>query len=345
MGLRKLFIITLSLCLTGSFYFFDTYFTNRSIEKNALEWARLAAAQTEGFSLTGKILQQNDPLGWATQHLNQGHESKHFHIAKHSFPPEHPLEKQELNSEEEIFFYDRILIPEERLGIRIKINTGYHGFLGATSRVRSDIYIGLIFLFLFCSLTLIFFLLKKKEPVVEPSVLGKEKITRWVAEARGLYVELGSHIRSVIRSAQILVNHAAKSKASLDELRGRIYGGVDEIHEAKQNIQETEAILASTEAMILNMVIEAARLGDDGKHFSELTEQLHLLIQKIRRLHQRARSSLLHVEGQIQPWAQNTDQAIALYHEIWRSTQNMNEEIGKTGQALGNQAKHLKTMQ
>lgn len=339
-GLLKTYTaIGVALAATLAAYWADSAQSNRSQQETALRWARQISSQAEGMAFAARMKNESDPIAWAVQYLAQGMEPRIMRISKLTQAPGQGKETYELDPKTFVFSYSRVFLPETGQGVSIYIQMPYLGFLGARSRLAQDAMV-----ILFFALTLGLVLLIQRRPAAaaqaDDAALAefREIALTGIGEAKALLRQQGYQIRDLVREAQNLAVAASKSRDSLKALRDRLHGGINQARSRQRFLKELESSAQIAEVLALNLVLEASRSGAPS---APSAEELHRLIQKMKRASSGMGQALHRLELELEPVAADADQAFHSYDEVFKSTQGMDAHIDKTRETLMGQARQI----
>lgn len=350
----------MAVAITAAAYLADGKQNEIRQTLSALQWARQIASQAEGMSVAARHQGQEDPMGWAIGFLGQGVEPRVMRIFKHQDLPGEAREEHRIDAEASQFIYTRIFTPEDGLGVRIQIQLDYLGVFGAKTKLANDLYLAALFFISFALLSLAtgrfvaepaaepastFGLLEaelSQPPAAKPDAGLRGKVLAWVGRARGTLNELGVHIREMVRDATQIATAAGRSQQAVAELREKIHAELTLLRAKVKSSRRSDAASAKAEVLALNLMIEAAKVGEDGSQLAEMAGELHRHILKMKQSAAEARSELAQLEQRIEPWATDADQAIHAFEGLFKSTQKMDGSIRKTTEALLDQARSIK---
>ena len=345
MILRRFTQITLcvavSVGITLGAYWAD-HFRQQSTQMHlALRWARQISAQAEGLALEARQLEEQDPMGWATRLLSEGTDSRLVTVTKVQMGlPVQTSEDFDLDRVKGIFDYTKVLHLEDGTGVRVKILVGVVGFLGARSQFTHDLTVAIFcatcFLLLF-SFTGGLFGFNQDEKF-------RNRILRWIKEAKTILAQLGVHIREMIREAQVLATAVKKSRGQVESLRERIHARIETIHARNKGLSESEKLARESEQLALSVAIETGKLGPTAQPLQELSQRLHLQIRELAANHQASLQQLRQVEAQLEPWATDADEAFHAYDDVFRATESMGGHIRRTTETLLNHAREMQEL-
>jgi len=368
--IRFLAVTTLAFASTLGAYRWDEIASRSRFEDSSLTWGRQIVAQAEGLALAHPEGGAGAGLRWAAEELNLGKEPRAYRVGlfeKDGTPSRSPAHSPSLspsndqlsgtqaNSQEHYgvdpvnggFDYFKVLDPIAGTGLKVSILRSYAGFLGATRKVSNDLLTlaaGALFLSLFFCISQALIQYFNLTPAAQEQGALRSTILNWVKDARGLLTQLGLHVREMLKEAQKLAVAAASSRDALGQLRDRIHMGLTDLHQGRQALKEADAPATQAEVIALNLVIEAAKLGDHGKHFSRMAEDLHRLVQKVRKITQRNEKVVAGLEVEMEPLATDADLAFHSYDDVFSATQGMDAHIRKTTETLVDQAKLIKSV-
>jgi len=327
--------------VTAGVYYLNTARAQRQSQEEALRWARQVAAQAEGMVLVGKQNGNLDPISWAAGFLTQGSEPRAVRVSKIEVKPGQNSETLSFDQKTGSLEYARVFSPEDGSGVKIQLSVGYSGFLGAKSKVVNDLFAFSVFSFLCFFIFVVSHLQRPKR--LDDSEL-RNSILTWLSGAKGLLTQLGIHIREMVREAQNLAVASAQSRNTMASLRDRIHSEIRELRDSKKLFQEVENLAVQAEVNALNLLIRNSRVSSSDDEFSMKTEDIHRILQKIRKLNQKNQSKMNHVEVQLEPWATDADIAFQTYADVLKATQGMDGHIRKTTETLLGHATLIKNL-
>ena len=308
-----------------------------------LALARQIVSQAEGLTLTAQEKNEKDPVGWAVGYLAQGSEPRTVYISKVRMQGSQSSELFNYQAGDGTFDYQKLILPESNVGIRIKVGTGFLGFMGTTSRLTSDLG-RLAFFLMVCGFSFMAVPRSKGAPELDEDTL-KQAIQDWVAQAKNLLIQSGVHVREVVREAHNLVMAAATSRDLTQALREKIHLGLTQLNETKRAMRELDKAASDAEVVSLNLVIGTTRLGEQGTELSKMAQALHREVQRMRKLEQQSESAVKKLEAELEPWATDADMAYHSYDGVFGTTGKMDGHISKTTESLWNQAKWVKGLE
>jgi hypothetical protein len=326
--------------LTAAAYFADARSSANSTQDSALRWARQIASQAEGMVFAARQKGEDDPVAWAVGYLTQGTEPRVMRITRWQGPVGESLEDFTLDAAAGLFVFNKVFSPEDGAGVRIQIQTEPTGFLGTHGTWLGDLYIAVFFALSLGSLLALF-----GAPQVVEFEDVRPQIRAWLKDAKGVLIQLGVHIREMVREAQNLAVAAQASRGSLEQLRERIHGGIREVRDARTSLNEAEHATLIAEVLALNLMIAAEKSGDDStRGLGETAEELHRSIQKVRKLHFKSDAFMGKVELGLEPMATDADLAYHAYDGVFGSAEKMQAHIKKTTETLLGQAKMIQNL-
>ena len=333
----------ISAVLTVAISFVDRSRGVSHASGRALGLARQIGSQAEGLTLAAQEKGDKDPVGWAVGFLAQGSEPRSIYISKARIPSGSSPEIFGYQSGEGAFDYQKLIIPETSVGVRVKVPLGHVGFLGTHTQLGSD------FAFFLCFAVFAWFaftFMPKGKPVLEYEDLPLEQTMRdWVAQAKNLLMQSGVHVREVVREAHNLVMAAATSRDLTQALREKIHLGISQLGETRRALRELDKSAAEADNMSLNLVLGTTRLGEQGAELSKMAQALHRELQRMRKLEQQSEATVKRLEIEIEPWATDADMAYHSYDSVFGTTGKMDGHIHKTSESLLNQAKWVKGLE
>ncbi|MBC7692198.1 MAG: hypothetical protein H7222_10545 [Methylotenera sp.] len=331
--------------------------------ENALRWSTQITSQAEGLFLAARQRGERDPVGIVVSALSQGSEPRVMRVTRFN-PSMGPVGFHSL-PEKKIFEYAKMLTSDEQNGIRIEIEARPARYLGARTSLQNDLLVLFTFLlnFIFLHFTVSATLPGKwsirGEPIDDAEEIAvavlqlhpqspaaqtqsqpdSDFVREWIREATVLLSGLGARVRDLISEARNLTVSASKSRSTVDDLRGRIHGQLNQIRESRASVKLSEQLALQSETLTLNLVIEAARLGPDAQKLGRMCEELHLLIKKLRIQNLGNDTLIRKSEVDFEPLATDADVAFHAYEEIFQAAGKMDEHIRKTTETLLRHAK------
>lgn len=321
------------------------YYTNleSSIQDRtdfSLRLAQQTATQVDNLTAHGRDTLDPTPLETAIRSMAVGAEYRPIQIA--SLKPGMSAEVREseqykLNEKTGAFKYVRIFNRDRNEGVRVHIQTGYIGYLGAKTVFLNDLYLLTTFIL---SFSLLLQLLGKPNrarrhgdiqaeqvsahqesqldrsfenasleimtmSVPEKTVQADEGLVKmaewWVEEAKANLLEAGVNFRNMTKEAHSLTLAAAESRKKIESL-------------SQVTIHTREAAEA------------ASALLSDEKHLEPLRE-------KIVALNALAATSAL-----------ETESALHYYDDVFQVTRDLTQHISKTKQSLLSEAKMIQKL-
>ncbi|MBY0471819.1 hypothetical protein K2X30_11690 [bacterium] len=342
----------IALSITIVFYIVSRHHSvNRELSL-ALSWARQVSVQAESLALDARQRGEGDSLNWAAKLLNQGTEPRLLRVSRMQGDSDDLIVKTNarnegyrINGVTNVFEFQKMIFPEDSRkngGIRILIQLDYLGFLGTRSKFSNDLAAFLLFALCWTALYFAYrrwaYGRKRGDSYVRQIVLD------WVGKARIVLTALGGHIRNMVKEAQSLTVAAAKSRQSLGDLRERIHGGIRDIREGRQALKENERTATHAEVIALNLAVEAARTGEEGRYLLSMAEELHRMIQKLKKLNEKCEATIAKIEVQLEPWSTDADMAFHSYDDVFRAAQVMDGHIRRTTESILHQAQHIHSL-
>lgn len=345
MGMRQtiqvLSCFATSLTLTGVAYqLSDRYHTAHQTQAG-LNWARQVAGQADVLSLNAREAAGEEPLGWAVSVLAQGVDPRPVRIFKiDAGSATAQTETYQLDRNTGAFDYSKILMPEKGRGVRILLQLGYVGFLGARSRIVSDLltlgFCGL------CYLSIYFLIVWKFGMAGERRL--RAILSGWVAQAKVVLGQFGAHIRELIRGEQALVKNAGECRDLLLGLEERLANEGRALEDLKKNQHALSQLGQRAEALALSAVIEAARLGPAGKRLAEISEEVHRIVQRQRELAVSDESAAEALSAGLVSCAEEARTATEIAQTVLAASQAITGEVRQTTDVVMEQAKMMKTL-
>jgi hypothetical protein len=257
--------------------------------------ARQVAAQVETLTSYARERQEAKPLNWAIQYLSTGPENRLYalHVLNTDGIPKDLAEKYEIAADGN-FRYSKILSPTYGEGIKLKVRLGYTGFLGTRSSWVNDLLVCLVFCVIFNllinkrsfqashshpkeelkesdldenhpehSIVLDVKKLGPSLPSFESTLRNELKL--WQDDARSLLMQLGIHVRNLMREAKSMAVASGQSRGSLEVLSKRLI----ELSMLSQELQEIGLTEPSTSPQLQELT---KRLQNHLQKLSEETQ-------------------------------------------------------------------------
>lgn len=172
----------------------------------------------------------------------------------------------------------------------------------------------------------------------------KEGILSWAGETREVVLELGQGIKEVLENTQNMVSSVSYSRSCVGALKENIHSGLSHLQLVKMNVREAETRAVQAQAKVLNLVLDSARLGENGYAFSAAAEDLHKAIQQLRKSHQKNALSIAEIENQVEPWANDADLAFNSFDEMIFASKAVDGALSKTGQHMSGHIQLVKKL-
>lgn len=331
--------LAIAAMLTAGAYFWNVGAAEEAQRESLTHLARQVSSQVENLALVARQRGERDPYVWAAERLAQAPEPRVMRVSASRGEPGALSEALESTADPLVLAYTRVLSAQDGMGVKVLLARSYVGFLGATTRAGSDLGVALCFLLIFWSLCGPVVL---RKPQSDSSDV-KEMTRIWLRDAKGILAELGVHIREMIRSAHSLTLAAAKSHSSVDELRSRVHGEIEEVRQLRRALKETIETAKKAEVVALNLVIEATRMGEQGGRVAEMTPELHQLVKSVYKQAEGSDLAALDLERRLEPMATDADVAYHAFDELFQTTRGMDGQIRKTTEQLISQAKLIQS--
>ena len=339
---RTLGAVVIAICCTAGVYSLDRASSRSSQKENSLPLLRQIAAQSEGLFFYARQKSENDPIGWTINYLSQGTEPRVMHLLRvHTSPGQLP-EIFEFQSEKHLFEYTRILIPENGDGIKIQLEAPYIGFLGTKTRFVNDLLALLCFGFFLGTVFQISNRIWSRTATEEiPVPILKSIVVDWIRESKTLLSGLGISVRDLIKEARNIVIAATQSRKITAQLKKDLAREFEEVKTSRVSLIDFDRHAVQSESITLNLVIEASRLGDEGKKLGKMCEELHSLIKKMRAQNLLSEASVARIADHFEPLIAEAEQAFHSYEEVFKATKGMDAYIQSTSAGLLDQAKQF----
>ena len=317
---RVLGAIVIAISFTAGVYSLDRASSRAAQKENSLRLMRQIAAQGEGLFFYARQKSESDPIGWIINYLSQGTEPRIMHVVRVRTSPGQLPEIFDFQADKRLFEYTRILIPEQGEGIKIQLEAPYIGFLGAKTLLLND----LLWLLCFAGfLGVTFRGFKKFETRASfeeiPMPIFKSIVFDWIRESKGLLSGLGISIRDLIKEARNIALAATQSRRITMQLKKDLAKEFEEVKMSQKSLLDFDRHAVQSESITLNLVIEASRLGDEGKKLSKMCEELHSLIKKMRAQNLLSESSVARIAVQFEPLIAEAEQAFHSYEEVFKA--------------------------
>ncbi len=312
--------------------------------RDGILWGRQIATQAESLMLSMRQAGDKNPLESAVRALSIGQEPRVMRVTTAQESLGQATEISSFDRSSGVLEYLKVFSPETGQGIRVKLQLGFTGFLGSTTRVGSDVAIVVYFAIIGAFFQLLALALARKAgtPSVSRPTDDRElraRVREWAENFKGALTQMGAHIRDLVKVAHDMAVVSARSRAQVEELRGKLHAGIREIRDARGAAKSSEQEATQAEVAVLNLVLEAARAGEAGARAAEGAQELHRLVQSFRKLNQEAFGRLGAVEIAIEPWATDADLACLAFEGMAQATGAIDGPIRKTTEALLGQAK------
>jgi predicted RND superfamily exporter protein len=314
----------------------------------SLSWAKQIAAQAEGMFLAARQNGDKDPVGWAVGYLAQGVEPRAVRVTKLQVEPASSAsERFELDLKNHIFDYSKLLIPETGTGVRIQIQVGYFGFLGARHRIASDLSVILVFsLFLALSYFLMNSFVLRRRPRWNSKSELKEEVLRRIEQAKKLTVELGLKIRDLVKSAKNLAVASGRTSAAAAQLGERLKQDHHKFNQLSKILKQLDQVGTGMEVLSLNTLMASTRQMENAnqEELARLMTELHENIQQTRAMIKKCESLIDGSEQRLGASIQDAEAIAQSYEEIKQITEDLNEQISQTTETLLGQSTMIREL-
>lgn len=328
--------------LTGGIYHLDRDAKRTHEREFALRWARQIASQVEGLAYNARLRGEADPLGTAAAQISLGNESRIVKVTKiQSALSTSQTESHNWDSFQNVFEYRKIVTPEDGKGLRVQIQQPYTGFVGTRTHLTNDLITVIVFLAIFAFL----FFIPIGSDGKKSGLLIKQLLSQWSQQAKALMSQAGAQLKEMVKEATQLATSARTGHEALNALHESTVDQVQSLGECRQWLAEADEAAAQAEAVALSTVIEANRMGEEGKHLAQIAQGLHGHLQRVRALKTRCDCNLAQVEIFLQKLESNTHGAIVAHDEVIKTAHAMNSHIRKTTEILIGQAKLIQDLQ
>lgn len=172
----------------------------------------------------------------------------------------------------------------------------------------------------------------------------KEGILSWAGETREVVLELGQGIKDVLENTQNMVSSVSYSRSCVGALKENLLQGLSHVEAAKKNVRDAESRAVQAQAKVLNLVLDSARLGENGRVFAAAAEDLHKAIQQLRKSHQKNALSIAQIETQVEPWAADAELAFNSFDEMVSAGKAVDGALSRTSQHMSGHIQLVKKL-
>jgi hypothetical protein len=333
--LQTLVCIVLAAGAVAGVYSFDRS-RNVAVQKEyGLQIARQIASQAEGFVFAAKMKEADDPVGEAIRTLSQGVDPRVILVGRVQGEAGSAVTSEErfdaLSGTTE---YLKVLTPESGAGIKVTVQQVPRGLFGARGQLESDLTAAAVFLaslFSFLFMTNVFF--RKREGTVDASPF-KDEVASWSGEAKSTLITLTAGLRDALKQTQTMSKATSKSLEAVALLHSRIHGGLEELHQSKKTILESEKAISELEVSSLSVVMAAHRLGAGGRNLTRASSDLHRRIQRLRKVLNTSKEAVEKLEVSLEPCVTDADLAFHSFDGFKDQATILNEHVRKTTEAI-----------
>ncbi|MCM2323621.1 MAG: hypothetical protein NDJ90_10215 [Oligoflexia bacterium] len=311
----------------------------------ALRWARQITSQAETMALSARSRGEKDSLKWAVDYLTQGVEPRIIRVNRFASLPADgsgDLEVFRLDRSRGVFDYSRVIDHANRSGIRVLLDVGFSGFLGARSRLANDLSLAAFFAaaaLLLHFLVVPLFARKSDEQALAPvqdahtSEPPPIELSGWRHDARAALAALGTSVRDLIRDAQAIARTARGTLAATESLRGRIHGGLNDLHASRKLLKNAAQLATQLEALVSAPETPGTRA------------QLQAIAVQLQQACQGGDQAVRALEILVEPWALDADQLVQAQQGSIAASRDMATRIGSTKEHLIQQVELLKKLE
>jgi uncharacterized coiled-coil DUF342 family protein len=152
-------------------------------------------------------------------------------------------------------------------------------------------------------------------------------------------MELGAHIREMIRSARQIVVSANESRKTVVHLKGVIEERIGNAQDELKSVNEVQGILLQAEVKALNLFVEASKASMPASRVPGQAEELYKQIVLLKKLVNQSEQKIRDFEKSILPLSSGADQALGAFDSLFSTTQSLDRQIRDTTENLVRQAR------
>jgi hypothetical protein len=330
---------------------FDRARTEVAQRDYGLHVARQIASQADGLAFAARARATEDPVGEALRTLSQGTDPRAITLSRIRATPGASTQHEErFDPSTGLTEYLKVLTPEDGVGVKVSFQQEVRGFLGARSQLESDLTSATLFFLVFSALVWMSggFIVgfsklhgaKSAEAQAAGHISGgddtslKSEVETWSTEAKATLVTLTAGLRDALKQTQRISKISLNSLDAITQLHSRVHNGLEGLHESKLAIDEGESVIAELEAASLSVVMEAHRLGPQGRALTRASTDVHRKIQRLRKAIQQSREAVEKLEINLEPCVTDADVALHAFDGFQDESAVLSAHVRKTTEAI-----------
>ncbi len=352
MGLLASVSLALGFYLSTLIYQFNIQTQDKHTVTVANSMVQQTLTQIDGLILTARQLGDADPLGWAVSVLNQGSGTTLLRVKRVFVEANQTtIEESHFNPATGIFQFIKMINPGDRSGVSLVIQLQPARFLALESKFLGDIAAFALFvLFSFLS----YFILYRagnrhtRSPLISelssdlPKTDLKNLADGFTHEALALrtkdltqsFIRMSHGIKEIITSSRDLAVASAQARDRVVDIHQQVHQDFVNIQNSSLLLRHSKQASVNAEINALNLVIEANRMGDQGKRMIPSLEELHRNLQKVRQAQVSSNDTISRIEKKLIPLSQNTEIAQQAFNDLFEITARLNDSISKTKEVM-----------
>ena len=253
-------------------------------KKEYLKWARQLTVEASSWVRHAKNTVERDPYAFAAEMLSKTDVSRSFKI----YPAQLSLgrgevERAELDLDQGIFDYLRILEPETGRGFRVKIDLGYLGFLGTHSKIGSHFMIAVLLIFLSVLSGVLLFLIELKIwRGIRWWFNQRSKIGQEISKIQNTQLEMSALLKEVLTQGKTILNEVDTQIRLLNHSRRQIQSEVQNCSEMYKNLRSIELGLNQFEEKVLDLLMRSNNASqEDALALAQVTDEIDPVTRKL----------------------------------------------------------------
>ena len=277
------------------------------------------------------IIQMMHQVEWAVDQLNRSPEPRVLSMQLQNTATE--SQTRESNGS---WTYTRLVDRVNEISVRITIQGSPRGVFGFQTQWAGDVFALALWIFLTGVLFLVFQNLSRG---ANQDFSFKKTAEEWLAQAKGLLVELGQHVRESVQSAQVLSQVLGQSREKVEAVRSQLSHELNEIHAVRTDLKSAASLQARVETHALNLVLDFSRREGQDMALLEMVEILRRDVASMREIHEKSLAAVEDLQKRFEPWSADLDEAFHAFDRLDGNAQQMDLASKRAAKNLIEQAK------
>ncbi|MCC7440691.1 MAG: hypothetical protein IT285_03595 [Bdellovibrionales bacterium] len=334
--LQALGALGLAAGITSGAVLWDGWRLQQRRTEESLKWARMTAAMVDRAFTEATAQGRQDPPRAAVEQTAAWLPEPLKLFPARVAQQEQRAEIHRFDLETGDFDYMRTIALAGGAGFRLRVASGYEGFLGARSRESSGALTGLLFTSCFL---IAFMCLRLLATGWRPATVS-EYVGRWSAEVNDHFKRFAVHLRDFIREAKALIERASEADGALRELGAGASQGADRARAARESLVCLRAEAAALESAITELAARAEKYG--VAPLERACAQLQARSRAFRAAVDQSSRSVTGLDQELSGWSDSARSAAADFASVRVRGQELRERIGRVTILFAGAARQVK---